>query len=242
VTPAGPVLEGESIRVVKGRRIVLDVGSVSVMPGEVLAVIGPNGAGKSTLLSVLACLEFPSRGKVSYKGHEVTRKNALSIRRKMAVVFQEPLLLDGTVLDNVILGPRLRRREGPVRENALIWLERFGIPGAATQMSHTLSGGEAQRASLARAFALEPEILFMDEPFTAVDAISRQGLIETFKGVQEAARTTTVLVTHDFQEVSALATRVVVLHEGKIRAEGTPDEIARHPIWGALAGIGPANP
>jgi len=102
-------------------------------------------------------------------------------------------------------------------------------------MRYTLSGGEAQRASLARAFALEPEILMMDEPFSSVDNISRQGLIKTFKEVQSASKTTTLLVTHDFREVQALADRVFVISNGKPETQGTPEEIARHPVWKALA-------
>ncbi len=236
-----PVLAGRLLQVVKGRRTILDVDEIDVMPGEILAVIGPNGAGKSTLLSVLACLEFPARGKMLYRGTEVTRGNALSIRRRMAVVFQEPLLLDGSVLENVELGLKIRGRAGGAREAALLWLDRFGILAAAGQMAHTLSGGEAQRASLSRAFALSPEILFMDEPFSSVDTMSRQSLIESFKRAQAASGTTTVMVTHDFREIRALATRVAVLSDGRIQATGTPVEIASHPVWGALTGNGPTN-
>ena len=229
-----PALAARDVRVVRGKRTILDVPSVEVRPGEVLAVIGPNGAGKTTLLSVLACLDFPTRGEVLYQGQRVTKRNALSIRRRMAVVFQEPLLLDGTVLDNVMLGLQLRGKRDEAKENAARWLDRFGISGVSTQTPHTLSSGEAQRASLARAFALEPEILFMDEPFAAVDVISRRGLVREFQEVQQAAHTTTVLVTHDFGEVTTLATRVLVMHQGTIQAEGTPDEIARHEKWGRL--------
>ena len=234
----GPVLSAQDILVVKGGRRILEVDKVEVMPGEVLAIVGPNGAGKSTLLSVLSCLEFPARGKVFYRGGEITRGNALSVRRRMAVVFQEPLLLDGTVLDNVELGLRLRGRKERARETARMWLDRFGILQVQGQMAYTLSGGEAQRASLARAFALEPEILFMDEPFSSVDVLSRQGLIDSFKEAQSASRTTTLLVTHDFREVIALASRVIVMSEGKPQAEGTPSDIASDPVWSALTGIG----
>lgn len=239
---AETVLAARDIQVVKGRRTILDVKSVEVRAGEMLAVIGPNGAGKSTLLSVLACLEWPTRGQVLYRGTPVTKGSALSVRRRMAVVFQEPLLLDGTVKENVELGLRLRGRKEEAAQSSSRWLARFGIEKVAGQTPHTLSGGEAQRASLARAFALEPEILFMDEPFTAVDVISRQDLIREFKDAQQVAHTTTVMVTHDFQEVVALATRVLVLHQGTIQAEGTPDEITNHGTWGILARTGQANP
>lgn len=230
-----PVLVAKDVLVKKGGRIILNVESFSLYSGEVVAIIGPNGAGKSTLLSVLAALEFPARGQLTYRGTEINRRNALMYRRQTAAVFQEPLLLDGSVLSNVVLGQTLRGKSQGAKENALTWLSRFGIEHLSSQMRYTLSGGEAQRASLARAFALEPEILMMDEPFSSVDNISRQGLIKVFKEVQTASRTTTLLVTHDFREVLALADRVLVLSDGKPEVQGSPEEIARHPVWKALA-------
>jgi tungstate transport system ATP-binding protein len=230
-----PILAARDVKVVKDKRTILSVPSIEVRDGEVLAVIGPNGAGKTTLLSVLACLERPSTGEVLYRGQPVTKRGVLSVRRRMAVVFQEALLLDGSVLENVMLGLQLRGKKEGAEAEAAKWLERFGIQGVSGQSRHTLSGGEAQRASLARAFALSPEILFMDEPFAAVDVISRQSLINQFREAQQTAKTATVLVTHDFDEVSMLASRVLVLHQGIIQAEGTPDEIAAHDKWGVLA-------
>ena len=235
------ILAARNVKVIKDKRTILEVPSIDVRDGEVLAVIGPNGAGKTTLLSVLACLEPPTRGEVLYRGQPVTKRDVLSVRRRMAVVFQEALLLDGTVLENVMLGLQIRgKKEGAEAETAK-WLERFGIQGVSGQSRHTLSAGEAQRASLARAFALEPEILFMDEPFAAVDVISRQDLINQFREAQQAAGTTTMLITHDFTEVATLATRVLVLHQGTIQAEGTPQEIAHHEKWGILARGGRLN-
>ncbi len=232
-----PVLTARDITVVKGERTILDVREISVAQGETLAAIGPNGAGKSTLLSVMALLTPPTTGHVLYEGKEVTKRNALSVRRQMAVVFQEPLLLDGTVMENVTIGLHLRGRKQGAEDTARLWLERFGISHLSSQLSHTLSGGEAQRASLARAFALSPQVLFLDEPFASVDAISRQSLIDRFKDILTLAGTTTVLVTHDFKEVLALATRVIVLWEGRIQDVGTPLEILGDPRWQALAGL-----
>lgn len=230
-----PVLSAMDVQVVKGKKIILNIDAVQVFPGEVLALIGPNGAGKSTLLSVLAALEFPARGTVLHLGQPITRRNALAFRRKAALVFQEPLLLDGSALDNVMLGLNLRGRKEGARRKALEWMDRFGVAHLAAQPAYTLSAGEAQRVSLARAIVLEPEILLMDEPFSSVDVISRQGLIEVFKNVRKASGTTTVLVTHDFREVSALANRVIVLDQGSVDTEGTPEEIAAHPKWGTLS-------
>lgn len=238
ITVGGDILVGRDIRVFREGREILVVPEIVVREGEVLAVIGPNGAGKTTLLSVLACLEFPNQGRVFFRGVEVSRKNALGIRRRMAVVFQEPLLLDGTVLDNVELGLRLRGVRAGARPRAMRWLSLFGLEGKAAQSVHTLSGGEAQRTALARAFVLEPEVLFLDEPFSSVDAIARRELIRDFRNIVKETGVTTVLVTHDFREVQHLATRVLVLNQGRIEVEGTPEDISNHPRWGKLAESG----
>lgn len=229
------VLAARDIEIKKGGRRILSVAHLAVEPGEVLAIIGPNGAGKSTLLNVLACLDLPRRGAVFFHDQRVTRANALTVRRHLAVVFQEPLLLDTTVLENAAVGLKLRGRRQGAEAKAREWLERFGVGRLAAQSSLTLSGGEAQRVSLARAFALEPEVLLLDEPFASVDVISRANLIAEFQNVLKTTGTTAVLVTHDFCEVSALATRVVVLADGTLQAEGPPAAIAAHPRWGALA-------
>ncbi len=224
------VLRIHKVEVVKGTRKILDVFEMYVNPGEVVAVIGPNGAGKSTLISVMACLDPPQRGSVIFKQEKVTRVNVLDVRRRMAVVFQEPLLLEGTVKENVKLGLSLRK----IKRNASYidgWLERFGLIHLADQPAYTLSGGEAQRTALARAFVLEPEVLFLDEPFASVDVITRQGLVAQFKQILKEQQTTTVLVTHDFAEVQALASRVIVLDHGQIQCQGSPDEIQNHLVW-----------
>jgi len=229
------VLEARDMVIRKGGRRILSVAHLTVEPGEVLAIIGPNGAGKSTLLTALACLDLPKSGALFFHGQRVTRANALAVRRRLAVVFQEPLLLDTTVLENAAVGLKLRGRSREAEAKARAWLERFGVLHLAAQPALTLSGGEAQRVSLARAFALEPEVLLLDEPFASVDVIARAGLIQEFKNVLGSTGTTAVLVTHDFREVSALATRVAVLAGGAVQAEGTPAAIAAHPRWGALA-------
>ncbi|MDK2855395.1 MAG: tungstate transport system ATP-binding protein [Bacillota bacterium] len=229
------VLEARDIVIKKGGRRILSVDHLAVEPGEVLAIIGPNGAGKSTLLTVLACLDLPTSGAVFFHGRRVTRANALAVRRRLAVVFQEPLLLDTTVLENAAIGLKLRGRRREAEAKARAWLARFGVGHLAAQQALTLSGGEAQRVSLARAFALEPEVLLLDEPFASVDVIARAGLIQEFKSILSSTGTTAVLVTHDFREVSALATRVAVLFDGTVQAEGPPEAIAAHPRWGALA-------
>src|SRR5262249_52111007 len=154
---AEALLSLRDIRVRYDEPIVLEFVSLAVYPGEVLAVIGPNGAGKSTLLRLMGLLQQPTEGKVYFHGREVNHNNGLSLRRCMASVFQEPLLLNASVYENAALGLKLRgldRRS--VEQRIRPWLERLGIAHLAQRQARSLSGGEAQRTSLARALALDP--------------------------------------------------------------------------------------
>jgi len=225
-----PKLSARGVVVRRGGRAILDVGSLEIAAGEVVAVIGPNGAGKSTLLLQLALLERPDAGEVLFEGAPA-RGRELRLRRRMAAVFQEPLLLDRTGLANVETGLRLRgvRREER-RGRALHWLSRFGVSALAGRSSRTLSGGEAQRVSLARAFALEPEVLLLDEPFSALDQPTREAIIGDLHGVLSETRTTTVLVTHDRDEAARLGDRVAVLIDGRVRQTGAPSEVFGAPV------------
>jgi tungstate transport system ATP-binding protein len=219
---ATPLLALRGVQVRRGGRLVLDVPALDVWPGEVLVVVGPNGAGKSTLLQVMAALLAPDVGEVWFQGARVdARRNPVAVRRRMAVVFQEPLLFDTSVFENVASGLRLRgvaRAEQQARVQQ--WLARLGIAELARRPARTLSGGEARRTSLARALVLEPELLLLDEPFAALDYPTRQALLAELPGLLAAARTTAVLVTHDPFEALAVAQRAVALRAGRIVAEG----------------------
>jgi ABC-type Fe3+/spermidine/putrescine transport system ATPase subunit len=222
-----PVLEAADVQVRYEGQVVLDVPSLDVRPGEVLAVIGPNGSGKSTLLRVLALLARPTRGSVRLQGATPrSEADRLAWRRRMACVFQEALLCRGSVLYNAGLASRLRgvaRSEADRR--AREWLSRLGIDGLADRPVDRLSGGEAQRASLARAFAATPEVLFLDEPFAALDAPTRDTLLDDLGRLLAATRTTTVLVTHDRTEALRLGDRVAVLLEGRLAELGPPERV-----------------
>ncbi len=197
---------------------VLDVGALDVRPGEVLAVIGPNGSGKSTLLRVLGLLETPTSGEVRLDGHAVTPADALTARRRMASVFQQPFLARGSVAENVAVGLRFRAVAAAERGTRVDrWLTRFGIAHLRDRSARTLSGGEAQRVALARALVLEPDVLLLDEPFAALDTPARAALIPELGAILRADGITTVLVTHDRAEAQALADRVAVLLGGTIR-------------------------
>jgi tungstate transport system ATP-binding protein len=225
-----PVIRLSGIAVERGRRTVLDVPTLDICRDEVLAVVGPNGAGKSTLLRVLALLERPARGEVMFGGTPVAG-SPLPYRRRMALVFQEPLLLDTTVEANVRTGLSMRgvAREEQKRRSEE-WLERFGIAHLRGRSPRGLSGGEAQRASLARAFALQPEVLLLDEPFGSLDPPTRESLIEDLDAVLTANRVATVFVTHDRAEALRLGDRIAVLMQGRIRQLGAPGEVFSSPM------------
>ncbi len=213
------------------------VDSLNVSAGETLVIVGPNGSGKSSLLLSLALLLKPAGGTLCYAGSRVTSsRTALALRRQFAVVFQDPLLLQTTVMENVTLGLRLRGvGRAEARARAQVWLDRFGIGHLAGRQAKTISGGEAQRASLARAFVLSPQLLFLDEPFSALDAPSRQSLIEDVHQVLKQTRVSTIIVTHDRNEALTLADRVAVLIGGEIRQLGTPSEVFSAPVDESVA-------
>jgi len=224
------VVELSGIRVIHDGRTVLDVPDLTVAQGEALAVIGPNGAGKSSLLRVIGALEAPAAGTVRFQGEPVVAESALAVRRRMASVFQEPLLADTTVFDNVAMGLRFRGvARGHVETRVARWLARFAIAPLARRPARTLSGGEAQRAALARALVVEPELLLLDEPFSALDQPTREALIGDLGRILREERITTVLVTHDHEEAMVLADRVGVLIDGRLVQLDTTSRVFRAP-------------
>src|SRR5712692_9367879 len=231
-----PVIELAGIRVEREGRAVLEVPALTVLPGEVLAVIGPNGAGKSSLLRVMGALESPAAGTVRFQGLAVSAEQGLAVRRRMASVFQEPLLADATVFDNVAMGLRFRGADrARIEAQVARWLTGFEIAALASRQARTLSGGEAQRAALARALVVEPELLLLDEPFSALDAPTREGLIGDLGRVLRAERITTVLVTHDHEEAMVLADRVGVLMDGRLLQLGDAAQVFRAPASEEIA-------
>jgi tungstate transport system ATP-binding protein len=232
-----PVLEGRGLTVSYGKRRILDIESIQVIPNKVLALIGPNGSGKTTLMLCLSLLLKPTTGEILYRGQTIHYgPSIILLRRHFAVAFQEPLLLNASVWDNVTLGLTLRGIKGPeIKNRAQYWLERFGVISLARQHAHTLSGGEAQRVNLARAFALQPEVLFLDEPFAAVDVPTRQSLFGDMINILQETKLTTVMVTHDRNEAQTLAQQVIVLIQGKVAQRGSPREIFSSPASEEIA-------
>ena len=225
------MLAAEGLMVRRGGTVVLDVPSLAVGPGEILAVVGPNGAGKSTLLRVLGLLERPTQGALRLRGTTVGPGGpTLPWRRRMAAAFQDPLLCDTTVAANVALGLRLRRaRAAAAHGRVRAWLDRLGIAHLASRPARNLSGGEAQRVSLARALVLDPEILFLDEPFSSLDPPTREGLIADLERILREGGTTTVFVTQDRQEALRLGDRIAVLMGGRIAQLDRPEVVFAAP-------------
>ncbi len=226
----GNILEIKDLLVMRGERTVLEIPSLEVQEGEVLAVIGPNGAGKSTFLLIASKLLQPARGQLSFRGKILDKKDGLSYRRKIGLVLQDPLLIDATVYNNVAAGLRFRRTpKDEVNRRATHWIEALGITHLKNRQARSLSGGEAQRVSLARAFALEPDLLLLDEPFSALDTPTRLRLVEDFQALLAGIDLTTIMVTHSMDEALLLGDRVAVFLDGRLRQIGAPDVVFRAP-------------
>lgn len=208
--------------------------TLEVADGETVALLGPNGAGKSTLLSVVAGMVRPDRGHVSLGGRTLTEVGGRGgwvppHDRKVALLAQDPLLFPHlSVLDNVAFGPRSRgARRGVAREAARGWLQDVGIAELADRRPATLSGGQAQRAAVARALATEPRLLLLDEPLAALDVAVAPALRQTLRRVLEDR--TAVVVTHDVLDALLLADRVVVLEAGRVVETGSTAEVLARP-------------
>jgi tungstate transport system ATP-binding protein len=208
---------------------VLRVPQLDIQPGEVLALLGPNGSGKSTLIHSLALLHRPTAGTISFGGETVARRSDhTALRRRMGVVFQEPFLMNTTVARNVASG-LVFRGASDVDARVKGALELFRIPHLADRSARKLSGGEAARVSLARAFVLEPDVMMLDEPFSPLDPPTRNALLEEVEQIIRRTGVTTVMATHDGSEALRLADRIAVMREGSIVQIGPPAEIMDRP-------------
>ena len=233
------LLQASGISVHRTGHLVLRPTDLPVRAGEIVGIYGPNGAGKSTLLQALAGLLPLSTGAIAVRGKVLGKDlTPLAYHRRIAAVFQEPLLLRGTVSHNVGLGLVLRgvsRAEREARVQPV--LQQLKIAHLADRAVGMLSGGEAQRASLARALVLDPDVLFLDEPFAALDQPTRRRLVLEFADLLRARRLATVFVTHDFSEASALCDRCLILDAGEILQEGPPLQLLQQPRTRRVAEI-----
>jgi tungstate transport system ATP-binding protein len=224
------MIEIRNLLIQRGGRNTLEVGSLDIQRGETLTVVGPNGAGKSTLLLALAHLLKPARGEIRFDGISVKHWNDLEYRRKISFVFQAPLLMDMSVEQNVGLGLRFRGvSKEETRERVGRWIQALGIEALAKRRASQLSGGEAQRVSLARAFVLEPDLLLLDEPFVALDPPTHAKLLEDLSSILKEDHRTAVFVTHNLREAAKVSHRIAVVVGGVFRQVGTVKQIKSQP-------------
>lgn len=233
-----PLLELEDTRLSHQGRAVLEVDHLDVREGELLVVLGPTGAGKSTLLRVMNLLQRPDAGTLWWRGEPVPWPAPLPLRRRIAMAFQDPLLFTGTVADNVGYGLRLRGLPAAeVRARTAELLEMMGLAGLADRRADRISGGEAQRTALARALAVRPELLLLDEPLANLDAPIRERIARDLQAALRHLGLTCVFVTHHQREAIALGDRLVVLHGGRVQQVGAPEVVFRRPASAFVAGF-----
>src|SRR5699024_9865736 len=215
----------------EGVKAVNDV-SLHVKEGEFIVFIGPSGCGKTTTMKMINRLIEPSEGKIYINGENVMDKDPVQLRREIGYVIQQiGLFPHMTIEENIALVPKLLSwSEADRKERAAELLKLVDMdPAYLKRYPHELSGGQQQRIGVLRALAAEPPLILMDEPFGALDPITRDGLQEEFKKLQKSLGKTIVFVTHDMDEAIKLADRIVILKDGAIVQVGTPDEILREP-------------
>jgi len=203
-----------AVKKIYGDRVALNIASLTVEGGEILAIVGPSGAGKSTLLRLLNFLEPPSSGQLWFAGEAAPVQPPLTLLRRVTTVFQRPLLLNRSVRGNVAYGLQLRGERGEGQVEAA--LNRVGLTDFADRPARALSGGEMQRVALARALVLNPDVLLLDEPTANLDPYN-VGLIETIvRNQNETQQTTVVMVTHNIFQARRLAHRTGLLLNGEL--------------------------
>jgi len=231
-----PLLEGEGLRVRRGGHLVLDVERVTLRSGVTHAVLGPNGAGKSTLLRVLNGLEAAD-GRLRFAGREVrSQRDRVALRRATAAVFQKPYLLADSVRGNVESGLKLRGLRGEeLARRAAVAMELLSIDHLAARSREGLSGGEAQRVSIARALAVEPQVLFLDEPMASLDPPTRRALLSDLEAIFVHRPITVVWVTHDRDEALSVADEVTFLSDGRVIQSGSALQVFARPATAEMA-------
>ncbi|HLK75776.1 MAG TPA: ABC transporter ATP-binding protein [Streptosporangiaceae bacterium] len=213
----------------------LDGLSIEMAPGELVALLGPSGCGKTTALRIVAGFETADTGSVLVDGKDISSVPAA--KRDMGMVFQSYSLFPNmNALDNVAFGLRMRKiATAERRKHASELLDMVGLSPQAKQYPHQLSGGQQQRVALARALAIEPRVLLLDEPLSALDAKVRLQLREQIRTLQQRLGTTTLFVTHDQEEALSMADRVGVMNKGRLEQIAAPDELYDHPATAFVA-------
>jgi phospholipid/cholesterol/gamma-HCH transport system ATP-binding protein len=230
------LVELEDVRFAYGDRAIMNGITLRVPRGKVVAIMGASGSGKTTVLRLIGGSLKPQRGTVKAFGQTVNKmrtRDLYELRRKMGMLFQfGALFTDLTAFENVAF-PMRERTELPeevIRDLVLMKLEAVGLRGAAHLRPQQLSGGMARRVALARTIALDPELIMYDEPFTGLDPISLAVTGKLIRDLNDALGATSIIVTHDVQESLQIVDHIYFVSEGKIVADGTPDEVRRSEI------------
>ncbi len=216
-----------------GQTVVCDNLNLDIPSGELVALLGPSGSGKTSLLRIIAGLEVPDSGTVHFHGKDTTGTDVRD--RQVGFVFQHyALFAHMTIFENVAFGLRVRPAatrpsESQIRSKVTDLLKLVQLDWLADRYPHQLSGGQRQRIALARALAVEPKVLLLDEPFGALDAKVRKELRRWLRRLHDEVHITSVFVTHDQEEAMEVADRIVVMNEGRIEQVGSPDEVYDHP-------------
>jgi sulfate transport system ATP-binding protein len=216
-----------------GKTVVCDNLNLDIPAGELVALLGPSGSGKTTLLRILAGLEVPDSGSVLFHGEDTTGTDVRE--RNVGFVFQHYALFGHmTIFENVAFGLRVRPKatrpsEADIKRKVGQLLKLVQLDWLADRYPHQLSGGQRQRIALARALAVEPKVLLLDEPFGALDAKVRKELRRWLRRLHDEVHVTSVFVTHDQEEAMEVADRIVVMNQGRIEQVGSPDEVYDHP-------------
>ncbi|WP_052699727.1 ABC transporter ATP-binding protein [Martelella endophytica] len=226
-------LQIENISKSYGGSLVLNGVDLEIAPGEFVALLGPSGSGKTTLLRIIAGLQFAEQGRLVFDGEDITGLDARL--RRFGMVFQSYALFEHmTVEANVAFGLRMRPRStrpprDEIAKKVRELLELAEIGHLAKRYPSQLSGGQRQRVALTRALAIEPRMLLLDEPFSALDTQIRKGLRSALRDLQRRVGISAILVTHDQEEAFEIADRVAVMSEGRIEQFGTAEELVRRP-------------
>ncbi|QBQ63357.1 phospholipid ABC transporter ATP-binding protein MlaF [Actinobacillus indolicus] len=225
------LVEVKNLTFKRGERVIYDNLNLQVQKGKVTAIMGPSGIGKTTLLRLIGGQILPEHGEILFDGQDICQANnktLYQIRQRMGMLFQSgALFTDLSTFDNVAFPIREHTRlpEELIRKLVLMKLEAVGLRGAAQLMPSELSGGMARRAALARAIALDPDLIMYDEPFTGQDPISMGVIVELIKKLNQALNLTSIVVSHDVTEVLSIADYAYIIADKRIIAEGTPESL-----------------
>ena len=225
------LIEVKNLTFKRGERVIYDNLNLKVQQGKITAIMGPSGIGKTTLLKLIGGQLYPEQGEILFDGQDICRlsnRELYEVRKRMGMLFQSgALFTDISTFDNVAFPIREHTRlpESLIRQIVLMKLEAVGLRGAADLMPSELSGGMARRAALARAIALDPDLIMFDEPFTGQDPISMGVIVSLIKRLNEALNLTSIVVSHDVQEVLSIADYAYIIADKHVIAEGTSEQL-----------------